>query len=143
MSTYKSTKEIAATIRENLKRELPAWKFSVRIQTYSGGSSIYLSLMSGPLPVMLESDRITEQRESYAQLNQYTFLSKFGYGREQLESNSYPLTAAGFDVMDKAVHILAAEHWDKSDIQSDYFCTNFYMHPEIGRWDKPFQVVNK
>lgn len=131
----KTTKEIAASVREQLKKELPGWKFSVRFESFSGGSSINLSLMSGPEQVMVGS--------GYAQLNQYTFKdSPTAYGRDY-HNNGVQLTPKGWEVMRAAVAILSADHWDKSDIQTDYFCTNFYMHVEIGRWDRDYQVVVK
>ena len=131
MSNYRSTKDVAATVRESLKRELPNWKFSVRVESYSGGSSIHLSLMQGKEEVLVGGT-------GYAQLNQYTF------GNKGL--NTYPwnngaqLTPAGWEVMAEATKILGREHWDKSDAQIDYFNCAFYMHIEIGQWNKPYQV---
>ncbi len=38
-----------------------------------------------------------------------------------------------------AVAALKGEGWyDKSDIQSDYFCTKHYVAVKIGRWDQPY-----
>ena len=36
---------------------------------------------------------------------------------------------------------LSAQHWDKSDVQSDYFNCAYYMAINIGRWNKPYQLV--
>jgi hypothetical protein len=30
---------------------------------------------------------------------------------------------------------------DNSDIQTDYFDVGWYIHVDIGRWDKPYEVV--
>lgn len=135
MSIFKTNKEIAQDVREALKLALPNWKFSVT----STGLSITVALIQGPLPVY-EIDGEPSYAPIDRQLNPYTFTSTFGYGREQLESNGVKLTAAGFQVMEKATLILATQHWDKSDIQSDYFCCNYYMHVELGKWDKPYTV---
>jgi hypothetical protein len=32
----------------------------------------------------------------------------------------------------------SADYYDKSDSMVDYFDTAYYMHINIGRWDKPF-----
>lgn len=138
------TKEIAKAVREQLKKELPGWKFSVTFRSYSGGSSIDLTLMEGP-------EEVTElipfgddghlDRQRYAQLNPHSFGSQGRfYGKEQLTSNGTVLTPKGWEVMEKATKILAAYHWDKSDIQSDYFHCNFYMHVGLGKWNKDYQV---
>lgn len=132
MRSYKSYKEIAAEVRETLKKELPEWKFSVRKESYSGGGSVTVSLMAGPEEV---------SNKNYAQLNPYTFLSCSGYGREKLESNGTQLTPKGFEVLELAAKVLAKEHWDDSDIQTDYFSCAYYMHIEIGQWNKPYTVT--
>jgi exopolysaccharide biosynthesis protein len=145
MAEYKSTAAIAATVRASLKTELPEWKFSVRVKTFSMGASISVSLMAGPEQVL---EGYAPQRgvvadlplPDYAQLNRYQFNDTSGRWSGERISNGVVLTPKGWEVMGKAVEILSREHWDKSDMQTDYFCTNFYMHVEIGQWDKPYTV---
>lgn len=146
-TSYRSTKEIAATVRAALKRELPDWKFSVRIKTYSGGASITLTLMSGPEAVV---QSVREQKWSgeivlhpfkgHAQLNHYQLERDQDLEPVRYLTNGVILTPKGWEVMKRANELLSAEHWDKSDIQSDYFCCNFYRHVEIGQWGKPYVV---
>ena len=31
------------------------------------------------------------------------------------------------------------DHWDESDVQTDYFHCNFYLNMAIGKWDKPYK----
>lgn len=154
MSSYRGTKEIAATIRQELKKQLPAWKFSVTMDSYSGGSSITVALMSGP-------ERVVEARREYvfgrdhvrlpytaeypfpgyAQLNHYQLLNNDGFEQAKRLSNGEYLTETGWEVMRKAAQILSFEHWDKSDSMTDYFCTNFYRHVHIGKWNKDYEVT--
>jgi hypothetical protein len=140
MSDYKSTTEIAKEVRAALKKELPGWKFSVTTHNFSMGSSITLSLMEGPEEVLAGWAEGWQQGSRYAQLNHYTWL--YNHSRDFLDysSNGYYLTPLGFGVMGKAVQILSRHHWDRSEIQTDYFCCNFYMHVQIGKWDKPYQL---
>ena len=42
------------------------------------------------------------------------------------------------EYLQKASAILHAEHWDKSDIQTDYFNCSFYVNIHIGKWNKPY-----
>ena len=143
MNTYRSTKDIAADVREELKVKLPHFRFSVRTKVFSMGSSITVSLVSGPEPVLLG---YAPQRgvvpdlptPGYAQLNQYQF-NDARY-EEMRQNNGYILSEAGWSVMKRAYETLAQHHWDKSDIQSDYFSCNFYMHLQIGDWNKDYQV---
>lgn len=41
----------------------------------------------------------------------------------------------------EVVRAMNAENWDKSDIQTDYFCCGYYVNVNIGQWDKPFMVA--
>ena len=132
MSDYKSTTDIAKEVRAALKKELPGWKFSVTTHNFSMGSSITLSLMEGKEKVLVGGD--------HCQLNHHTFLRSNAADRIVRMSNGAKLTEVGFQVMEQATKILARYHWDRSEIQTDYFCCNFYMNVHIGKWDKPYQV---
>lgn len=151
MSTYRSTQDIAKLVRETLKKELPGWKFSVVSESYSGGSAITLSLMQGPEEVVEAIQDISYQTgervvnllpfQGYAQLNHYQLLAS-EQGDKRL-SNGCVLTPKGWEVMVKAAQILSSEHWDKSDSMIDYFCCNYYMHVQVGKWNKEYTVKEK
>lgn len=36
---------------------------------------------------------------------------------------------------------LSSQHWDKSDVYTDYVNTAYYMSINIGRWNKPYVKV--
>ena len=41
------------------------------------------------------------------------------------------------------VHSLVNSYnYDDSDGMIDYFDTNFYMHLNVGKWDKPYKQIN-
>lgn len=63
----------------------------------------------------------------YIQVNHYHIDSSFvGEAKECLEA------------INKLMHV---DHWDKSDIQSDYFHCAYYVNINVGQWDKPYQLV--
>lgn len=150
MSTYRSTKEIAALIRDELKVKLPAWKFSVTMKTFSMGSSITVALMEGTEEVIeathersfagIGGERyecsLAGSAPRYAQLNQYQLRDN----NAQRLTNGYYLTPAAWEVMTKANNIVKQYHRDDSDIQSDYFSCNFYYDLHIGKWNKDYEV---
>lgn len=138
---YMDLKDIAKEIRKNLKTEFPKCTFSVRIERYSMGQSLTMSLMKTPFEVFTE-DRDTAgniQNKEYAQLNQYQFSGEFNEGI----SNGTYLTREAWDVLKKASEIGNARNWDNSDPQTDYFDVNYYFNIHIGQWDKPFSVTGK
>lgn len=37
--------------------------------------------------------------------------------------------------------LLAADYYDRSDAMTDYFDTAYYYHINVGKWNKPYQLV--
>ena len=37
--------------------------------------------------------------------------------------------------------LLAADYFDESDAQTDYFHTAYYYHINVGKWNKPYEVT--
>lgn len=135
------TAVIAKEIRGNLKKEFPTkegYKFSVRIERFAGGSAINVSIMSAPFYPFLHTVEEDENRyREYAQVNDY-YITDQGDG--SFVSNATAYTAQGAQLLEKVIDILKFRHWDRSDVQSDYFSCNFYCHVEVGQWNKPFTV---
>lgn len=113
------TKEITKQIRNDLK-VMKGFKFSVRTEYFSMGSSITVKVLKSPIKVYKKSG------VNY-QLNQY-----------QLDSDYYKeyLTDEILIELKKILDIVNKYHWDESDSQTDYFNCNFYFHFHLGEWDK-------
>jgi hypothetical protein len=45
------------------------------------------------------------------------------------------------EYLEKAKDIMMQDHWGKSDTHSDYFNCSFYIHIQIGKWDKPYKFI--
>jgi hypothetical protein len=45
------------------------------------------------------------------------------------------------EYLQKAKAIMYAEHWDTSDIMTDYFNCAYYVNISVGRWNKPYKLV--
>lgn len=164
MSTYQelqqsgkgnlSTTEISKIIKAQLKKEFPTCKFSVSTQNYSGGSAIHISLMESKIKIVKdfndisevslirkESDRYTKeqiknfQESKHHQLNQYQV-------SESYDPNSWCngvfLTEEGHNLLKRVVEISQGYNFDESDISTDYFFVNYYLHLNLGKWDKDF-----
>lgn len=143
MSEYRNIKDIAATIRENLKREFPQCKFSVQIERYSMGQSLHVALMRAPFEAF--SNRYntdgSDRERDYAQLNEFTLRDPDLNVQQNRICNGVFLTADAWDTMKRVEQIMNAENWDRSDSMTDYFDVNYYTHLNIGKWNKPFEVT--
>lgn len=129
-----STKEITAKIREFVKSVFPDCKFSCTFETFSGGRAINISLMEAPKEVYNTTDkRITE--EAYIQSAEW-YLSPYFRGKATL-------TGYGKSIIETVNDYIKSYNYNDSDSQIDYFDTNFYSHFDIGKWNKPFKIVER
>lgn len=144
----KSTKEIAKQIRQDLK-VMKGYKFSVTMESFSGGSAINVNVMKSSVRMIRNMAEIPEdinpeinytrsqienmQGKKYQQLNTYQLRDEYN---PESWCNGVFLTEAGHNDLMKIVEIAKKEHWDESDISVDYFHTNFYFHISLGKWDK-------
>jgi len=139
---YLDIKDIAKSIRQQLKTEFPLCVFSIEIERYSMGQTLNIQLMSTPFEVFNKghkedmNGKVYDERDyQYRQLNHYRAIQDFGDG---YNNGSY-LTQEAWKVLKRALEITHQFHYDNSDSQTDYFDTNFYIHLAIGKWNKPFQ----
>ena len=136
---YISTEDVKH-IRNELKKELPQYKFSVVRDHHS---SVTISLMKGPAFNDYEYfDRYNNVTKTanlsdgeHHQINQY-HLEDF-YGKENAEILSK---------IDTISRTAPAKNGGKvwyndSDIQTDYFDIAYYVHINVGKWNKPYEIV--
>jgi hypothetical protein len=123
-------------IKANLDKVLKPLgiKYSLRVDNHM---AINCTLKSGPVDFignmrsMLKGDqfRLTTDR-GYIQVNPYWYNEHFtGDARTIIN-----------DVIDG---LKSANYYDKSDAMIDYFDTAYYMHLNIGDWDKPYELKGK
>lgn len=140
MSDYKDIKTIAKEVRQTLNKEYPDCTWSVSIERYAGGQSMSVRLMSAPFPAFARDVTSNGYPQSqHTQLNDHQFRE---HNDDYLNNGSY-LTPEAWECLAKAVKIANRDNWDNSDIQSDYFDVNYYLHLAIGKWDKPFTQTAK
>lgn len=134
---YKDIKIIAKEVKEELQRQYPKCKWSTRIERFSGGQAMRVALMSAPFEAFAsDKDCNGNDVRGYAQLNQY----QFSRPDDANVNNGTPLTQEAWGCMSNAYRIANKDNWNNSDPQTDYFDVNYWLHLEIGNWDKPFEV---
>ncbi len=120
---YISTEEVKV-IREDLKKEFSSkdgWKFSIVRDHYS---SLSVSILEAPFD-LIDDDKISE--ESKARKN-FT-IGSHGKGYKYSE------------IYEKIWSICNKKNFDHSDSMTDYFHLGFYFDLSVGKWDKPFKMV--
>ena len=149
-----STSDIGKILKQQLKKKYPHCKFSIQAEYYSGGSSLNVYLMESNikirqdfkdiLPEVIEQkkqDRYSEediknfQSKGYHQLNHYQVLQDYNSAEW---CNGLFLTKEGHELFKDVVQFTNVYNWDNSDSMIDYFDVHFYLHINLGKWDKDF-----
>lgn len=64
---------------------------------------------------------------------------------QRIQINHYYLedafTGIALEYLQKAKEIMHVDHWDKSDIQSDYFHCAYYINMQVGTYKKGYKFV--
>ncbi|MDR1541324.1 MAG: hypothetical protein LBU32_25685 [Clostridiales bacterium] len=132
-----STIDIAKLIRQYVKQAYPLHKFSVTRQYFAGGSSIHVALMEAPHPVFAEGKSPRDDHVQNAPA--YFEPGRWAFGDEP----RCVLTEQAVTVLQDVQAFINSYNYDDRDSMIDYFSTNFYSRLDIGKWDKPFKVVEK
>lgn len=142
--------DISKIVKQRLKNEYPDCKFSVTVEKYSMGQSMTVALMEAPFEVytgcgqIILNEFVSYPDTGYHQLNQFQFknpYSDLGRFTPNGWNNGVILTPHGWDCLRKATLVSQGFNYDDSDSMIDYFSTNFHLHLEIGKWNKPFRKV--
>lgn len=126
-------KDIAKALREYVKKKYPNCKFSVSIQRYSGGQSLYVSL----------------QEADFNPLTDESYWSVSKSGNKSFDVNQYhiedskQLTPEAISVLKDVRNFYNQFNYNHSNPSTDYFNVRFYETITIGSWDKGFVQVGK
>ena len=120
-------KDIAAKVRAFVKNEFPDFKFSIRSKFGMQADTIYITVLSGPIPALCEGN--TRSYESC--------ISGFG------DAYKGRITDEMLAVLDKVHSFVSSFRYSDCDGMIDYFDTNFYCWMYIGDYDRPYQITEK
>ena len=122
------SKEDVKAIRDELKATFPEFKFGVR--KASGSMAVDVTVKQGPTDF---SDILRNQHGDYAQINPY-HPNRYGEHSKFFEKiieiiKTAPMKGEGYN----------KQGWyDKSDAMVDYFNTAYFMHVNLGTYNKPY-----
>jgi len=121
-------------IKANLDKVLKPLgiKYSLRVDNHM---AINCTIRSGSVDFiqnmrdMLKGDQFKLTTDhGYVQVNPYWYNEHF--------------TGQPREIINQVIDALkSADYYDKSDAMVDYFDTAYYMHLNIGDWDKPYQLT--
>lgn len=128
--------QIAAQLKPVLKKYGVKGSLSVR-----NHSTIQLTIKSGEIDFISNYEDCMKEREKRGMIE---------YRRDKrpthLDVNVYwykeHFAGRALEFLQEAMAALRGADWfDKSDIQSDYFHTAYYIDIHVGNWNKPYQLT--
>ena len=107
-----------------------------------GDSTLYLTIAEGPIDFISNyCENVKTKRHQRDTEQVITWVTK----EQNISVNQYYLDSSfsgiALEYLEKAKAIMHVDHWDKSDIQSDYFNCAYYVNISVGRWNKPYKFV--
>ena len=116
--------EVIEKVRSEIRKLYPSkagWKFSI---TGARTSSLSVKVMKAPASAKIP--------ETYMDINHYWI-------KENAEKNGWsPEFVKLAEDLNRIVHV---DHWDKSDIMTDYFHCAYYVNLGVGKWNRPCEIV--
>lgn len=135
-------KETVTKVREALKVLNKEYGMKTSVSG-TNSSSLNVRISSGKIDLIgnyIETVGAANVMRDYEEVAKY--VKRTGY----IQVNHYWLdtayTGRALEYLEKVKAIMAVDHWDKSDIQSDYFHCAYYMNIHIGAWNKSFEATN-
>jgi hypothetical protein len=138
---------ISSAIKQQLKKEYPACKFSVTSQFYSGGCSLHIAVMETDFKAIMPFNEINQLKYSKEDLEDiktrqesksFQISSCAGEYNPNNWNNGVFLTEQGFNLIKRITELTNKFNYDNSDSQIDYFNVNFYLSLSFGKYNKPF-----
>lgn len=113
--------------------------------TLSGknSSSLTLKISEGSIDFIGNYCDTIIERKHY--MNDADSVVKYVQSSGSIQINQYYLdtqfSGKALEYLEKAKAIMHVDHWDESDIMTDYFHCAYYVSMNVGRWDKPYKLV--
>lgn len=110
-------------------------KGSIAVRNFS---TLVVNIKSGPIDFIGNFNSVGKDRAW-----QYPFPREDA--KDSLDVNPYwyheHFDGTAKDFLEELITAMNVGNYDKSDIQTDYFCVGWYLDVNIGKWDKPYQLA--
>jgi hypothetical protein len=122
------TKEVVAKCRAGAAAIRKQYGIKMTFSV-NNGSTLMCTIQSGRIDFFgsLSEKAASYSDGKYCQVNTYHIDSSF--------------TGEAAECLKAINDLMHVDHWDKSDIMTDYFNCAYYVNIHVGRWDKGYELV--
>jgi curved DNA-binding protein CbpA len=145
-------KEIAKIVRGYVKDVYPTWRFSVTTHYASMCQELKVAVMEAPMDIfdqakILEAAKDSAWRDPWHKEVEYHYERFYKEAYERGYVQTWKLckwfTESAQAVLDDVRALVQSYNRKDCDAMIDYFDVHFYDSFDIGKWDKPFRVVQR
>ena len=108
-----------------------------------GSTSLNLTIAEGSIDFVSNYCNTIQVKRTQRDVDS---IVKYTNKDKHISVNQYYLDSSfsdkALEYLEKVKDIMYANHWDKSDSQSDYFDCAYYIHMRIGKWNKGYNLVS-
>jgi len=101
-------------------------------------STLVLNIKSGPWDIIENANAVSRE---HAEFRNETAYEHKGY----IQVNNYhyreQYTGDVLKFFEEVIPLMNVGNFDKSDPQTDYFHCGWYVDVNVGRWDRPYEIV--
>lgn len=140
-------KEVIQKARAAVKELNKKWNMKVTVSGLNS-STLTATVHSGALDLIANAcEQKEHSKECAYNLTAVEIKERIEYLRNtrHIQINHYHLetqfSGKAFEFMQELLDILNADHWDKSDLMTDYFNCSFYIDLNVGKWNKPYECM--
>ena len=136
------SQELKAKLAPAIKAICKKYKVKASIAV-SNHSTLVVNIKSGPIDfvenyIQNTKDGIASRKLSQDQID---YLRK----KQSLDVNTYwfqeNYSGKSKAFLSELIPAMNNGNWDKSDIQTDYFNVGWYIDVNVGKWNKPYELV--
>jgi len=129
------SQELKAKLAPKIKAICKKYKVKASLAV-NNHSTLVLNVQSSPI------DFITNYNETVSTRPEY---NRFSPAERSIQVNPYwyqdHFSGKAKAFLSEVLPAMNDGNFDKSDIQSDYFHVGWYVSVNIGKWNKPYEVV--
>jgi hypothetical protein len=103
------------------------------------GAVLHLNLRSGPLDLIGQINKRNAEFEAMGRPSYTGVVTNASLHHNRVDNFEGPEK----EFLEKAFEIMAEGNHDNSDSMSDYFDVGWYYYIEVGKWDKPYELVKE
>ena len=102
-------------------------------------STLVLTIKSSNMDIIGDANEVAKERSAWRN-------ERFYEAKDHINVNTYHykdhFSGKVLKFFEEVIPLMNVGNYDKSDIQTDYYCVGWHVDVNVGRWNKPYEITN-